>query len=49
MEVADAFGPRVVGVDLPVAEAWDRMSATRSVPVVDALLAANATRMKGNS
>ena len=41
-EVADVFGPRVLGVDLAVAEAWGRMSATRSVPVVDALLAATA-------
>lgn len=49
VEVADAFGPRVVGVDPPVAEAWGRTSATRSVPVVGALLAATAARMKGNS
>ncbi|MBX6741821.1 MAG: type II toxin-antitoxin system VapC family toxin [Acetobacteraceae bacterium] len=41
-EVADAFGARVLGVDAAVAEAWGRMSATRSVPVVDALLAATA-------
>jgi predicted nucleic acid-binding protein len=41
-EVAEAFGPRVLGVDRAVAEAWGRMSALRSVPVVDALLAATA-------
>ena len=41
-EVADAFGPRVLGVDAAVAEAWGRMSAARSVPVADALLAATA-------
>lgn len=41
-EIASAFGPRVLGVDLPVAEAWGRMLAMRSVPIVDALLAATA-------
>ncbi|SDB74959.1 type II toxin-antitoxin system VapC family toxin [Belnapia rosea] len=41
-EVADAFGPRVLGVDAAVADAWGRISAVRSVPVVDALLAATA-------
>jgi predicted nucleic acid-binding protein len=41
-EVARAFGPRVLGVDTAVAEAWGRISARRSVPVVDALLAATA-------
>lgn len=40
--VADAFGPRVLGVDTAVAEAWGRISAVRSVPVVDGLLAATA-------
>jgi hypothetical protein len=42
-EVADAFGSRVLGVDAAVAEAWGRMLAGRSVPVVDALLAATAS------
>ena len=42
-EVVGAFGPRVLGVDAAVAEAWGRMSAARSVPVVDALLAATAS------
>ena len=41
-EVAEAFGPRVLGIDTAVAEAWGRISALRSVPVVDALLAATA-------
>jgi len=41
-EVVDAFGPRVLGVDAAVAETWGRISALRSVPVVDALLAATA-------
>lgn len=42
-EVAAAFGPRVLGVDAAVAEAWGRMAAARSVPVVDALLVATAS------
>jgi toxin FitB len=41
-EVADAFGPRVLGVDAAAAEAWGRVSAARSVLVIDALLAATA-------
>ena len=41
-EVVDALGPRVLGVDAAVAETWGRISALRSVPVVDALLAATA-------
>jgi predicted nucleic acid-binding protein len=41
-DVAEAFGPRVLGVDRAVADAWGRMSAARPVPVVDALLAATA-------
>lgn len=40
--VIGAFGPRVLGIDPAVAEAWGRMAAMRSVPVVDALLAATA-------
>ena len=42
-EAVEAFGPRVLGVDLSVAEAWGRMSAARSAPVVDALMAATAS------
>ena len=41
--VVEAFGPRVLGVDAAVAESWGRISAIRSVPVVDALLAATAS------
>jgi len=41
-EVVDAFGARIIGVDLAVADAWGQMSAARSVPVIDALLAATA-------
>lgn len=41
-DVSEAFGARIVGVDLAVAEAWGRMSVARSVPVTDALLAATA-------
>ncbi len=41
-DVAEAFGPRVLGVDTAVAAAWGRLSAIRSVSVVDALLAATA-------
>jgi len=40
--VTDAFGSRVLPVDLAVAEEWGRMSAQRPVPTVDALLAATA-------
>ncbi len=41
-DVAEAFGSRVLGVDAAVAAAWGRLSAIRSVSVVDALLAATA-------
>lgn len=40
--VIEAFGAHVLGVDATVAEAWGRMAAIRSVPVVDALIAATA-------
>ncbi len=42
-EVIDAFGSRVLGIDAAVAEAWGRLSAMRSVPVIDALMAATAS------
>ena len=43
VEIADAFGPRVLSVDAVVAEMWGRISALRSAPVIDdALLAATA-------
>jgi hypothetical protein len=38
----DRFGERVVPVDRAVADEWGRMSAGRSVPATDALLAATA-------
>ena len=41
-DVSEAFGARTIGVDVTVADAWGRMSAARSIPVVDALLAATA-------
>jgi hypothetical protein len=41
-DVSYAFGPRILAVDPAVADAWGRMSAARSVPVIDALLAATA-------
>lgn len=37
-----AFAERVLDVDTRVADEWGRMSATRSTPVVDCLLAATA-------
>ena len=36
--IVEAFGPRILGIDAAVAESWGRISAIRSVPVVDALL-----------
>lgn len=41
--IMQAFGPRILGIDAAVAESWGRISAIRSVPVVDALLAATAS------
>lgn len=41
-DVSEAFGTRIIGVDPTVADAWGRMSVSRSVPVTDALLAATA-------
>ena len=41
--IVQTFGPRILGVDAAVAESWGRISAIRSVPVVDALLAATAS------
>ncbi len=40
--VIEGFAQRILPVDTRVAEEWGRMSAIRSVPVVDALLAATA-------
>jgi predicted nucleic acid-binding protein len=41
-QVAEAFGPRVLGVDAPVAQAWGLLSVIRPIPVIDGLLAATA-------
>jgi toxin FitB len=41
-EVTDTFGSRVLPADAVVAEAWGRISAIRTVPTIDALLAATA-------
>jgi predicted nucleic acid-binding protein len=41
-QVETAFGGRVLGVDLATCDVWGRMSAVRSIPVVDGLLAATA-------
>lgn len=41
-EVTIGFGGRIIGVDAAVAEAWGRILVRRSVPVIDALLAATA-------
>lgn len=41
-DVEDAFNGRVLGIDNAVSDQWGRMSAIRSVPVVDGLLAATA-------
>ena len=41
-EVEVAFAGRVLGIDNAVADQWGRMSAIRSVPVIDGLLAATA-------
>jgi toxin FitB len=40
--VHESFADRILPVDHVVADAWGRMSAKRSVPTVDALLAATA-------
>lgn len=41
-EVEAAFDGRVLDIDNAVSDQWDRMSAIRSVPVIDGLLAATA-------
>ncbi len=40
--VVEGFAQRVLPLDTRAAEEWGRMSAIRSVPVIDALLAATA-------
>jgi len=41
-EVVEAFGPRIMPVSHEVADAWGRLAAIGTFPVVDALLAATA-------
>lgn len=41
-QVEAAFGSRVLPIDTGVADRWGRMSAARSTPVVDGLMAATA-------
>lgn len=41
-EIEAAFDGRVLGIDNAVSDQWGRMSAIRSVPVIDGLLAATA-------
>lgn len=40
--VSSAFTGRILSVDQAVAEEWGRMSALRSIPTIDGLLAATA-------
>lgn len=41
-ELISGFGDRILALDAVVAEEWGRISAIRTVPVIDALLAATA-------
>lgn len=41
-EVETAFDGRVLAIDNAVSDQWGRMSAIRTVPVIDGLLAATA-------
>jgi len=41
-EVREAFAGRILAIDDEVADEWGRMNARRSLPTVDALLAATA-------
>jgi predicted nucleic acid-binding protein len=41
-DIVSSFGDRVLPVDAAVVDQWGRTSAIRSVPVIDALLAATA-------
>ncbi len=42
MALTAGFSSRILPVDRAVAEAWGRMSAVRTVPVIDGLMAATA-------
>jgi predicted nucleic acid-binding protein len=41
-DVEAAFGGRVLNIDSAVSDQWGRMSAIRTIPVIDGLLAATA-------
>ena len=41
-DVIAAFGERILAIDRAVTDEWGRMSALRSIPVIDGLLAATA-------
>jgi predicted nucleic acid-binding protein len=41
-DVETAFDGRVLGIDNAVSDQWGRMSAVRTIPVIDGLLAATA-------
>ena len=41
-QVEEAFDGRVLGIDNAVSDQWGRMSAIRSIPIIDGLLAATA-------
>jgi predicted nucleic acid-binding protein len=43
-QVTVAFNGRVLGIDSQVCDVWGRMCAIRSLPVIDFLLAATASR-----
>ena len=43
-QVEQSFGDRILPVDIRVADIWGPMSALRTAPAVDALLAATAKR-----
>ena len=40
--IETGFADRVLGVDIPVARLWGELSAGRSLPVIDTLIAATA-------
>lgn len=42
LEIGNAFGDRILSIDRAVADEWGRMSAIRTLPAIDALLAATA-------
>ncbi len=41
-QIEAAFGNRVLGIDNAISDQWGRMSAVKSIPVVDGLMAATA-------